>query len=174
MKSSAFVTDTLVDPATSHSEDSSGSPCLRLFEPSYYDYLYAPGNEYRSARFHVAMANLASSERSTVVPGGFPWESLVEGTKIVDVGGGIGSACHEIMKTNPLLNFVVQDLPSVADQAVVVSTPLSMFVSGVHNNDVHAVLEPPRAQSNRGRPSHDTGSRFLLSSACARRRHLPA
>lgn len=122
MKSSAFFPDTLADPATSHSEDSSGSPCLRLFKTSYYDYLYTPGNEYQSARFHAAMANLASSERSKVVPGGFPWESLAGGTKIVDVRGGIGSACHEIMKTNPLLKFVVQDLPSVTDQAIAVST----------------------------------------------------
>ena len=122
MKSSALVADTLIDPATSHSEDSLGSPCLRLFKTNYYDYLYAPGNEYRSNRFHVAMANLASSESSTSVPGGFPWDTLAEGTKIVDVGGGIGSACHEIMKTNPLLKFVVQDLPSVADQATTVST----------------------------------------------------
>jgi len=61
------------------------------------------------------MGHLASSESSTVVSGGFPWKTLSEGTRIVDVGGGIGIACHEIMKKNPLLKFTVQDLPNVCD-----------------------------------------------------------
>jgi 16S rRNA G1207 methylase RsmC len=49
------------------------------------------------------------------------WETLPEGTKIVDVGGGIGTACREIMKKNPLLKFTLQDLPGVTDDAVAVS-----------------------------------------------------
>ena len=124
LKSGAFITDALIDPVTSHSEESSDSPCLRLFKAkSYFDYLRAPGNEYIDARFQASMGHWASSEGSTVIPGGFPWETVPEGTKIVDVGGGVGSACHEIMKKNPLLKFTIQDLPSVRDQAVVVSTP---------------------------------------------------
>jgi len=85
---------------------------------SYFDHINAPGNEYLGARFQAAMAHLASSENSTVVPGGFPWETLPEGTRIVDVGGGVGSACREIMEKNSLLNFTVQDLPTVCDRAV--------------------------------------------------------
>ena len=108
---------------TSHSEEISDSPCLRLFKTkSYFDYIYAPGNEYLGARFQAGMGYMASSERSTVVPKGFPWETLSEGTRIVDVGGGIGTACQEIMKKNPLLKFTVQDLPSVSEQAIAVST----------------------------------------------------
>ena len=122
MKGSAFIIDGLLDPATSHSEEPSDAPGLRLFKAkSYFDYLYAPGNEYLKARFQAAMGALASSESSTVVPGGFPWESLPKGTKIVDVGGGIGSACQEIMNKNPLLKFTVQDLPSVTEEATSVS-----------------------------------------------------
>ena len=30
-----------------------------------------------------------------------------KGTKVVDVGGGLGSACEEIMKKNPFLRFTV-------------------------------------------------------------------
>ena len=41
---------------------------------------------------------------------------------IVDVGGGHGTACQKIVKKNPLLKFTVQDLPSVAEGAVAVST----------------------------------------------------
>ena len=127
MKSAAFITDALLDPITSHSEETSDSPCLRLFKTkSYFDYIYAPGNEYLGVRFQASMGHLASSESSTVVSGGFPWETLSEGTRIVDVGGGIGTACHEIMKKNPLLKFTVQDLPNVCDQAIAVRTPKFM------------------------------------------------
>ena len=122
MKACAFIPDTLVDPATSHSEEPAGVTCLRLFgAKKFFDYLSVPGNEYPSARCQAAMRSLAWSDASTVFPGGFPWETLPKGTKIVDVGGGIGSACHEIMKKNPLLEFTIQDLQHMADQAIVVS-----------------------------------------------------
>ena len=122
MKGSAFITDALIDPATSHSEELVNSPCMRVFNAnSYFDYIYAPGNEYQGARVQAGMNSLATSERSTVVPGGFPWETLPKGSKIVDVGGGVGSGSHEIMKRNPLLKFVIQDLPTVVDQAIAVS-----------------------------------------------------
>lgn len=129
MKSAAFITDALLDPVISHSEESSDSPCSWLFKKkSYFDYVYAPGNEYLGIRFQAAMGHLASSESSTVVSGGFPWDTLSEGTRIVDVGGGIGTACHEIMKKNPLLKFTIQDLPSVSGQAIAVSTPTFMSI----------------------------------------------
>ena len=102
MKGAAFIVDALLDPVTSHSEETSDSPCLRLFKTrSYFDYLYASGNEYKGVRFHAGLGHITSSEGSTVAPKGFPWETLSEGTRIVDVGGGIGTACQEIMKKNP-------------------------------------------------------------------------
>lgn len=119
MKASAFLTDALVDPKTSHSDELSDSPCLRLYRAkSYFDDVFAPGNEYRGARFHAAMGSLVSSESSVVAPGGFPWETLPKGARVVDVGGGTGSACHEIMKKNPLLKFTIQDLQNAVDQAI--------------------------------------------------------
>ena len=134
MKASAFITDTLLDPATSHSEEPSDAPSPRFFKTkSHYDYVYAPGNEYLAARFHAAMSNLAFSESSAVVPGGFPWETLPKGAKVVDVGGGIGSACQEIMKKNPLLQFIVQDLPDVTSHAIEVSTlPFELILEHTH------------------------------------------
>ena len=119
MKAAAFIADDLLNPAISHSEEPSDASCPRLFKTrSYFDYLYAPGNEYLSARFQAAMAG---SFNSPTVPGGFPWETLPAGAKIVDLGGGVGGACHDIMKKNSLLKFIVQDLPSVTDQAISVS-----------------------------------------------------
>ena len=156
MKGSAFLADALLDPATSHSEETSDSPCLRLFKAkSYFDYLYAPGNEYLGVRFQVAMGHVAASENSTVIPGGFPWESLPEGTRIVDVGGGVGTACREIMKKNTLLKFTVQDLPSVIEQAIAVRTSTLMSVLERYVDDPHAVLESIRTEGGPGWPSCD-------------------
>ena len=130
MKGAAFITDALLDPVTSHSEETSDSPCLRLFKTrSYFDYLYAPGNENLGARFHAGMCHITPSEGSTVDPQGFPWETLPAGTRVVDVGGGIGTACQEIMKKNPLLKFTIQDLPSASEQAITVSTSTSTSMS---------------------------------------------
>ena len=127
MKAAAFIADDLLNPAISHSEEPSDASCPRLFKTkSYFDYLYAPGNEYQSARFQAGFAN---SFDSAAAPGGFPWETLPAGAKIVDLGGGVGGACHDIMKKNSLLKFIVQDLPSVTDQAIAVSilTPTWIF-----------------------------------------------
>ena len=133
MKTSAFIVDALLDPATSHSEESSDAPCLRLFKTkSYFDFIYAPGNEYLKARFQAGMGVFASSESETVVPGGFSWETLPKGAKIVDVGGGVGSACREIMEKNPLLKFTVQDLPDVTEQAVTVSIPILLIFERIY------------------------------------------
>jgi len=118
MKCAAFIADVLLDPATSHSEDTSASSCLRVFKADYFDRAHAPGNEYIAARLQAAMSSAASAESSAVVPGGFPWETLSEGTMIVDVGGGHGTACQGIMKKNPLVKFTVQDLPSVVEGAI--------------------------------------------------------
>ena len=175
MKACAFITDTLIDPATSHSEEPSGETCLRLFGTrNYFDYLCVPENEYLSARLQTAMRSLASSDTSTVVPGGFPWETLPKGTKIVDIGGGIGSACHEIMKKNPLLEFTIQDLQNVADQAIAVSVLACINYLGAYIEGGRVVLEPPRAQGDRERPGHGSSARFLLSSTGWRRGHIPA
>ena len=52
MESAAFVTDALLDSATSHSEDTSASPCLRLLKSKgCFDHLHAPGNEYLAVSF---------------------------------------------------------------------------------------------------------------------------
>jgi len=63
MKGAAFIADALLDPVTSHSEETSGSHCLRLFKTrSYFDYLYASGNEYKGVIFHAGMGHVTSSE----------------------------------------------------------------------------------------------------------------
>lgn len=49
------------------------------------------------------------------------WSDLPNGTTIVDVGGGVGSASMEISRAHPHLKFVVQDLPQVVQRGQEVS-----------------------------------------------------
>ena len=109
-----------------------GRTCSRLFKTKdCFDYLHAHGNEYLDARFKAAVGAFVSFESSTVVPEGFPCETLPKGTKIVDVGG-VGSACHEIMRKNPLLKFTVQDLSNVAEQDISVRIPKLLTLERIY------------------------------------------
>jgi ubiquinone/menaquinone biosynthesis C-methylase UbiE len=47
-------------------------------------------------------------------PVGFPWETLSAGSKIVDVGGGIGAHTLPVAKKFPSFKYIIQDL--VVDQ----------------------------------------------------------
>jgi len=119
MKSTAYLADVLLNPATSHSEEEPDCASSRVFKTkSYFEHLYAPGNEHLTARVRAVLERSGPSKSPAVVPGGFPWETLPKGTKVVDVGGGIGVACHKIMKENPFLKFTVQDLPAMNEGAV--------------------------------------------------------
>lgn len=48
---------------------------------------------------------------------GFDWSSLAPGSKVVDVGGGVGSTALVLAKEYPQLKVVVQDLPSTIAEA---------------------------------------------------------
>jgi hypothetical protein len=168
LKGSAFIAEALLDPATSHSEEPSDSPALRLFKKkSYFEYLYAPGNEYLHARLQAAMVGLAAMESSAVVPGGFPWETLPEGTKIVDVGGGSGSASQEIMKKNPSLKFTVQDLPNVTKTAIAVRFLMPMsnieLIYSRRTRSTGITMSPRRSPRGRSQSKRTISSLLSLS-----------
>jgi tRNA1(Val) A37 N6-methylase TrmN6 len=52
---------------------------------------------------------------------GFKWTDLPDGSIIVDLGGGVGSTALIIAKAIPHVNLVVQDRPSVIEDAKTVS-----------------------------------------------------
>jgi ubiquinone/menaquinone biosynthesis C-methylase UbiE len=49
---------------------------------------------------------------------GFDWNSLPEGSLVVDVGGGTGKPAVELARAFPHLTFVVQDQESVVQKAL--------------------------------------------------------
>ncbi|KAF2167489.1 hypothetical protein M409DRAFT_66047 [Zasmidium cellare ATCC 36951] len=73
----------------------------------------------RATRFKTAMAfheHFPGLERSHVLTG-FDWASLPHNATVVDIGGSHGGVSIELAKAFPKLNFVVQDLPDVIDEA---------------------------------------------------------
>lgn len=47
----------------------------------------------------------------------YPWDSLPAGTRVCDIGGGRGHVVMALLGAHPHLRVVVQDLPSVIDEA---------------------------------------------------------
>ncbi|KAH9925246.1 S-adenosyl-L-methionine-dependent methyltransferase [Fomitopsis serialis] len=67
--------------------------------------------------FPLAMVGLGQMNSPALIAD-FPWASLGEAT-VVDVGGGVGSMCLELVKLFPDLHFVVEDLPATIGEAKV-------------------------------------------------------
>jgi hypothetical protein len=148
VKAGAYMADNLFDPRTGHSDEAADSPICQVFKTPkpYFDWLAEPGNEYRRNRFDVAMRGLHETEsgdailkgqRSAVgshqglsdpiAHSGFPWSGLSQGSKVVDVGGGIGSVSLTVALQFPHLKFVIQDI--VTDQTEKVTQICSLIDS---------------------------------------------
>lgn len=48
---------------------------------------------------------------------GYPWKDLPNGSKVVDVGGGVGAVTMGLAKTHTHLHYILQDLPQTIKQA---------------------------------------------------------
>ncbi|KAL4250264.1 O-methyltransferase COMT-type [Abortiporus biennis] len=68
--------------------------------------------------FALGMVGLGHTQ-SPPLYSDYPWAELGDAT-IVDVGGGVGGMCMDLSRDYPKLNFVIEDRPSVIDQALAV------------------------------------------------------
>jgi ubiquinone/menaquinone biosynthesis C-methylase UbiE len=55
----------------------------------------------------------------------FEWERLPKGSKVVDVGGGIGNVLFPVAEHFPDLKLIIQDLPAVVENGKKVTHKLS-------------------------------------------------
>ncbi len=106
-KSSSYLTETLLDPELGHSYESNKTAFNKAHntKEDLWTWFEAPGNRLRLARFGTAMNG-------------------VEGSLIVDVGGGVGSQSLVLANHYPHLRFIVQDREAVVRDAVEVFTRL--------------------------------------------------
>ncbi|KAK7692880.1 hypothetical protein QCA50_004515 [Cerrena zonata] len=130
----ASLTDTLLHPDPNFGNGSAFSRGLNFDGGGLWEF-YQQVDPARGKRFDQAMVGHGavikfdaivtglSSKRCSSVPvlmfnlAGFPWRSQPDGTTVCDVGGGVGHVSMHIAKSCPQLRVILQDLPSVIEQA---------------------------------------------------------
>ncbi|KAJ7872708.1 O-methyltransferase [Mycena leptocephala] len=118
-KGSAYLTEAFTEPATAHSAKATDSPwnIATKTDAFLFDWYDRPENEHRKTRFSFGMACSTKLEPPEAILAGFKWTDLPDGSIIVDLGGGVGSTTLIIAKAVPHVNLVVQDRPSVIEDA---------------------------------------------------------
>ncbi|KAJ7320840.1 O-methyltransferase-domain-containing protein [Mycena albidolilacea] len=86
---------------------------------AFYKWVHSgvPAAAGRGANFNTAMRGMADTEGVAFLPADYSFASLDPGTKIIDVGGGLGSLPELVLPEASHLKFMVQDLAPVIKQA---------------------------------------------------------
>ncbi|KAL0059267.1 hypothetical protein AAF712_013991 [Marasmius tenuissimus] len=116
-KGSAYAWEVCSDPKTALLGEANASPFVRAVCPgeTLWQYLDRPTEAFRRTRFGIGMRGINALQPPDAVLKAYDWQKLPAGSLVVDVGGGIGSVTHNIIKSYPDLKFVVQDLPGVVE-----------------------------------------------------------
>ncbi|KAF9254801.1 S-adenosyl-L-methionine-dependent methyltransferase [Marasmius fiardii PR-910] len=116
---SRLLLETLTHPIMGHSEE----PNHTAFQYSvqgtgtFWSFIDSPEQHYQRRRFNIAMRAWAGSADSDGILTAYNWKLLPHRAKVVDVGGGLGSAMIPLLKHFQDLHCIVQDLPTVTCQA---------------------------------------------------------
>ncbi|KAJ6478129.1 O-methyltransferase [Mycena vitilis] len=118
-KSSAYMTDALVDPATAFSQSPTATPFSRAFSTDAHIFAWfeSPENGERLVRFGIGQAGSTKIDPPDSILLGLKWDQLPKDAVLVDVGGGVGSTSLIIAKATPNLRIVIQDRAPVIEQA---------------------------------------------------------
>ncbi|KAK7449180.1 hypothetical protein VKT23_013328 [Stygiomarasmius scandens] len=109
----------LLDPESSFSDDPAVTPFSRAqgHPIPWFEFIEKPENERLLRNNSAAMSASASLFPNDLFVSAFDWASLKAGSKVVDVGGGVGSCTLPLCKAFPHLRYVVQDRAAVVPQA---------------------------------------------------------
>ncbi|KAF8581125.1 S-adenosyl-L-methionine-dependent methyltransferase [Ramaria rubella] len=115
-KAAAHLPDTCFDLPVEHVHGLPlGNAFSRAFRTnkSVFAWLEDPGNEDRLARIGYSFKGLSQYEDPTAVGTAYDWDSLPDGSLVVDVGGGFGYVTQYLSQRNSHLRFLIQDRPEV-------------------------------------------------------------
>ncbi|KAF7320605.1 S-adenosyl-L-methionine-dependent methyltransferase [Mycena chlorophos] len=114
-KASAYAWETLADPQTCLSGDPTASPFARATgrPETLWTYFERPENGFAAHRFGIGMQGIEALQPPDAILNAYPWATLPQGSRVVDVGGGVGTSCLTLAREFPGLKLVNQDLPGV-------------------------------------------------------------
>jgi hypothetical protein len=118
-KGSAFMLEYLKDPKTAFSHEPTDTPFHRVFDINVplWEWYELPEQSYRRRRFGVAMHGIGQMQPAEVLTNALEWGTLPEGSKVVDVGGGVGTSSLRIARAFSNVKCIIQDFPEVCAQA---------------------------------------------------------
>ncbi|KAG7090565.1 hypothetical protein E1B28_009673 [Marasmius oreades] len=120
-KAAAYIWEALSEPAKANTDGSltSPSPFTRTFGSgvTLYQYYERPNQTFRASRFSIAMKGITAFRPPDNDVKAYNWASLPAGSRVVDVGGGIGNVTYSIASKFEGLKFVVQDRPATIEDA---------------------------------------------------------
>lgn len=189
----------LKDPKTAFSGEPNEAPFHRVFDIDVPLWVWyeLPEQNYRRRRFGVAMHGIGQMQPAEVLTNGrlfklihanlshfvsvaLEWGTLPEGSKVVDVGGGVGTSSLRIARAFSNVKCIIQDFPEVCGQAKNVCPFSSCFrrsfssstyssgpkksqkqlkrVESTSNHTISSLLSPSRM------PPSSFSSRYVLPS----------
>lgn len=141
-KGAAYSWETLTDPSVIPVEEHIHTPLNKAYNlPTpvpYFKFLQRADQASRRLRFDASMQGMERMQPPDVTLNGmcftpsaiwsinllsahghpaFEWGKLAKGSKIVDIGGGIGNVFFPVAEHYPELNIIIQDLPGVVENA---------------------------------------------------------
>ncbi|TCD71006.1 hypothetical protein EIP91_000504 [Steccherinum ochraceum] len=117
-KSSAYISETLLDPKTAHSTEAGATPFNRSFQTdlTFWEWLELPENKHELRLFSMAMRGASKLFPSDAILKGFDFDTLPSGSVVVDVAGGVGSQTMILARAHPQLKYVIQDRAALAGE----------------------------------------------------------
>ncbi|KAL0952726.1 hypothetical protein HGRIS_006959 [Hohenbuehelia grisea] len=99
--------------------DTSKTPFNTAYKTSetFWKYLERPEEAFRQRRFGLGMQGVQALQPPEAIHTAFDWKSLDKKSVVVDVGGGVGTSVLNLVNRYSHINFVVQDLPGVIEDA---------------------------------------------------------
>ncbi|KIJ34903.1 hypothetical protein M422DRAFT_51677 [Sphaerobolus stellatus SS14] len=117
-KASAYLLESLEDVkyGKSFNADKAALQKAVSTDKVYFNWLEAPGNEFRLSRYAACIRGTSLWDPPDTVLRGFSWDSLTPQSLIVDVGGGTGSPSMVLAENHTHLRIMIQDREAVVKQ----------------------------------------------------------
>ncbi|GAA5869464.1 hypothetical protein JCM1840_005474 [Sporobolomyces johnsonii] len=118
-KGASYLTESLLDPATSPSEASVDCGVARAYgiKNPMFEFWGEPEHDGTRRKFANAMRGFSALFGGDAgLLEGYPWAALKEGATVVDVGSGVGAVSLPVAKSVPHIKLILQDRKEVVEK----------------------------------------------------------